>query len=111
MKVTTELKNLIKNEFAKKVAKVKAEIKLNWETAYKAELERLNYNETFNEIRKLECNQEELRKVFLLLSIKGFKHANFSLDIITPDAVSIICSYFVESLLKKVDKPKDIIKK
>jgi site-specific DNA-methyltransferase (adenine-specific) len=68
-------------------------------------------NETFNEIRKLECNQEELRKVFLLLSIKGFKHANFSLDIITPDAVSIICSYFVESLLKKVDKPKDIIQK
>lgn len=68
-------------------------------------------NETFNEIRKLECNQEELRKVFLLLSIKGFKHANFSLDIITPDAVSIICSYFVESLLKKVDKPQDIIRK
>lgn len=68
-------------------------------------------NATFDEIRKLECNQEELRKVFLLLSIKGFKHANFSLDIITPDAVSIICSYFVESLLKKVDKPKDIVKK
>ena len=53
MKVTTELKNLIKNEFAKKVAKVKSEIKLNRETAYKAELEKLKYNETFNEIKSL----------------------------------------------------------
>ena len=32
MKVTTELKNLIKAEFANKRAKVKAEIKLNRET-------------------------------------------------------------------------------
>lgn len=53
MKVTTELKNLIKNEFANKVAKVKAEIKLNRESAYKAELEKLRYNETFNEIKSL----------------------------------------------------------
>ena len=53
MKVTTELKNLIKNEFANKVAKVKAEIKLNRESAYKAEIEKLRYNETFNEIKSL----------------------------------------------------------
>ena len=53
MKVTTELKNLIKTEFANKRAKVKAEIKLNRETVYKAELEKLNYNETFNEIKSL----------------------------------------------------------
>lgn len=53
MKVTTELKNLIKNEFANKVAKVKAEIKLNRESAYKAELEKLRYNETFDEIKSL----------------------------------------------------------
>lgn len=53
MKVTTELKNLIKNEFANKVAKLKAEIKLNRESAYKAELEKLRYNETFNEIKSL----------------------------------------------------------
>lgn len=72
-------------------------------------LEKLNT--VFEEIDKIECNSEELRKVFLLLSIKGFKHANFSLDIITPDAVSLICSYLVESLLKKVDKPKDTVKK
>ena len=53
MKVTTELKNLIKTEFANKRAKVKAEIKLNRETVYKAELEKLNYNKTFNEIKSL----------------------------------------------------------
>lgn len=72
-------------------------------------LEKLN--EVFEQLDKLDLNEEELRKVFLLLSIKGFKHANFSLDIITPDAVSIICCYLIESLLKKVDKPNDIIKK
>lgn len=68
-------------------------------------------NEVFKQLDQLDLNEEELRKVFLLLSIKGFKHANFSLDIITPDAVSMICCYFIQSLLKKVDKPKDIIKK
>lgn len=72
-------------------------------------LEKLN--EVFGQLEKIDMNEEELRKVFLLLSIKGFKHANFSLDIITPDAVSIICCYLIESLLKKVDKPKDILKK
>ncbi len=72
-------------------------------------LEKLN--EVFVQLDKLELNKEELRKVFLLLSIKGFKHANFSLDIITPDAVSIICCYLIESLLKNVDKPQDIIRK
>lgn len=72
-------------------------------------LEKLN--SVFNEIDKTELNSEELRKVFLLLSIKGFKHANFSLDIITPDAVSLIVCYLVDSLLKTIDKPQDIIRK
>ncbi len=69
------------------------------------------FDSVFGEIDKLDLSQEELRKVFLLLSIKGFKHANFSLDIITPDAVSLIVCHLVDSLLKKLDKPKDIVKK
>ena len=69
------------------------------------------FNSVFAEIDKLDLSIEELRKVFLLLSIKGFKHANFSLDIITPDAVSLIVNYLVESLLKTVEKPQDIIRK
>ena len=72
-------------------------------------LEKLN--SVFSEIGKLDLSIEELRKVFLLLSIKGFKQANFSLDIITPDAVSLIVNYLVDSLLKTVDKPKDIVRK
>ncbi len=68
-------------------------------------------NAVFDELNKVDLNNEELRKVFLLLAIKGFKHANFSLDIITPDAVGIICASLVESLLKKCPKPKNIIKK
>ncbi|MBQ8292201.1 MAG: hypothetical protein IJX78_00175 [Bacilli bacterium] len=72
-------------------------------------LEKLN--EVFSELDKTNLNIEELRKVFLLLSIKGFKHANFSLDIITPDAVSIICASLVDTLLKRLEKPKDIKRK
>ncbi len=72
-------------------------------------LEKLN--SVFKEIDKLDLSVEELRKVFLLLSIKGFKHANFSLDIITPDAVALIVCYLVDSLLKTLEKPKDIVKK
>lgn len=68
-------------------------------------------NSVFKEIDKLDLSVEELRKVFLLLSIKGFKHANFSLDIITPDAVALIVCYLVDSLLKTLEKPKDIVKK
>lgn len=65
----------------------------------------------FDSLDKLDLTSEELRKAFLLLSIKGFKHANFSLDIITPDAVALIVGYLVESLLKKIDKPQDVIRK
>lgn len=53
MKVTTELKNLIKSEFAKKRKDVETEIKLKREEGYKTELEKMRYNETFNEIKKL----------------------------------------------------------
>lgn len=53
MKVTTELKNLIKAEFAKKRKDVETEIKLKQKEKYKAELEKMRYNQTFNEIKKL----------------------------------------------------------
>lgn len=53
LKVTTELKNLIKAEFANKRKAVENEIKLKREENYKAELEKMKYNKTFNEIKKL----------------------------------------------------------
>lgn len=53
-----------------------------------------------------EVNSEEIRKAFLLLIIKGFKHANYSLDLITPDAVGMILVHLVESYLKKEQKIK-----
>ncbi len=65
----------------------------------------------FEEIDKTNLNLEELRKVFLLLAIKGFKHANFSLDLITPDAIGVITAFLIESLLKKLPTPVDVKKK
>lgn len=53
MKVTTELKNLIKAEFTKKRNDVETEIKLKQQENYRAELEKMRYNKTFNEIKKL----------------------------------------------------------
>jgi hypothetical protein len=41
-------------------------------------------------------NSEEVRRAFLLLDIKGFKNVNFPLDLITPDAIAIICAELVK---------------
>ena len=43
-------------------------------------------------------NSEEIRKAMLLLNIKGFKHVNFSLDIITPDAVCMVIVHLVNAI-------------
>ena len=53
MKVTTELKNLIKTEFANKRKAIETEINLKRKENYKAELEKMRYDKTFNEIKKL----------------------------------------------------------
>lgn len=49
-------------------------------------------------------NSEEVRRAFLLLDIKGFKNVNFSLDIITPDAIALIMSELVSFCLKADQK-------
>lgn len=41
-------------------------------------------------------NSEEVRRAFLLLDIKGFKNVNFPLDLITPDAISIIITELIK---------------
>ena len=53
MKVTTELKNLIKTEFANKRKAIETEIELKRKEGYKAELEKMKYDKTFNEIKRL----------------------------------------------------------
>lgn len=46
-------------------------------------------------------NSEEVRRAFLLLDIKGFKNVNFPLDLITPDAIAIICAELVKYATSK----------
>ncbi len=68
-----------------------------------------DYEKTLNEhLQKVDewflnnqVNTEEIRKAFLLLIIKGFKHAGYSLDLITPDAVGMIIVHLVDSYVKK----------
>lgn len=45
-------------------------------------------------------NQEQIRKALLLLDIKAFKNLNFPLDIITPDAIGIIISNFINNIFE-----------
>lgn len=75
-----------------------------------------DYEETLNSHLKRiddwfethEVNSEEIRKAFLLLVIKGFKHANYSLDLITPDAVGMILVHLIDSYLKNKKEIKII---
>lgn len=49
-----------------------------------------------------EClNFEEVRQALLLLDIKGFKNCNFDLDMITPDAIGMICAYILPTIIKQ----------
>lgn len=49
-------------------------------------------------------NSEEIRRALLLLNIKGFKHSNYSLDLITPDAVGMILVHLVNAYFNPTDK-------
>lgn len=99
MKVTTELKNLIKAEFANKRAKVKAKIKLDRENAYKAELEKLSCNETFIEIKKL---MEKLYSEYAVDYLEGGKRWEKT----TPKDVVYMTNKFSEF---KNLKPSDLL--
>lgn len=55
--------------------------------------------DTFRNLtEKYEINSEEIRRALLLLDIKAFKSVNFPLDIITPDAIGIIITNFVNAM-------------
>lgn len=59
----------------------------------------------YEEISKLEINNEEVRQAMELLIIKGAKHVNMSLDLMTPDYINYIFGYLVNSYFKnKKDK-------
>lgn len=58
-------------------------------------------NEWFN---NHEVNSEEIRKALLLLDIKGFKQVNFSLDLITPDAVGMILVHLVSAYCEQFEQ-------
>lgn len=49
-------------------------------------------------------NSEEIRKALLLLDIKGFKQVNFSLDLITPDAVGMLLVHIIDAYCKGYSK-------
>ena len=67
------------------------------ETFEKQIYEKLDELNTYIEENGL--NREELRRALFFIDIKAFKNLNFSLDIITPDAVSIIVSHIVSYLI------------
>ena len=49
-------------------------------------------------------NSEEIRRALLLLNIKGFKQSNYSLDIITPDAVGMVLVHLVNAYFNEGEK-------
>ena len=51
-----------------------------------------------NHIEENGLNAEEVRRALLLLDIKGFKNINFSLDLITPDAIAMVCAHLVSAM-------------
>lgn len=52
------------------------------------------------EIRTKNYFFEEKRKALLLLEIKGLKHLNYPLDVITPDTICVIIASLVQSLIE-----------
>ena len=70
------------------------ELKVDEEKVEKQIIEKLDDLKDY--LEKTGVNSEEVRRAFLLLDIKGFKNVNFSLDLITPDAIAIIISELVK---------------
>lgn len=57
-----------------------------------------------NFLEESSVTNEEVRRAFLLLDIKGFKNVNFPLDFITPDAISLILARLVNFCCSEKDK-------
>ncbi len=69
------------------------------EKIYSSNLEELE--EAINKIAEIEFNKEEIRKAFQYACLRGFKHANLSNEMITPDTIGIFVNYLIKKLYTK----------
>ena len=69
------------------------------EKVYSSNLEELE--EAINKIAEIEFNKEEIRKAFQYACLRGFKHANLSNEMITPDTIGIFVNYLIKKLYAK----------
>ena len=56
--------------------------------------------EKYNVLTSLTITNEEVRQAMQLLIIKAMKHINMNLEIMTPDYVSFIIGYIIDSYFK-----------
>lgn len=56
-----------------------------------------------HQISEIDFHKEEIRKAFQYAVLKGFKHANISNQMITPDTLGIFINYLMEKLYLKKD--------
>ena len=61
-----------------------------------------------NQISSQDFLNEEVRLAVELILIKGYKHRNLLLDFLTPDGVSYIFSFIVNSIINNDPKYKDL---
>lgn len=61
-----------------------------------------------NQISSQDFLNEEVRLAVELVLIKGYKHRNLLLDFLTPDGVSYIFSFIVNSIISNDSKYKDL---
>lgn len=61
-----------------------------------------------NQISSQDFLNEEVRLAVELVLIKGYKHRNLLLDFLTPDGVSYIFSFIVNSIINNDQKYKDL---
>lgn len=62
------------------------------------------FNSIINEIKSKHFYFEERRRALLLLEIKGLKHLNYPLDIITPDTIGVLAGSLVDALTDGKEK-------
>lgn len=55
------------------------------------------------EIEEIEFHKEEIRKAFQFACLKGFKHANVSNQMITPETIGIFFEYLISKLYQKTN--------
>ena len=66
-------------------------------------------NQIYNKIYDLQLLNEEIRLGITLLLIKGLKHKNAPLDIVTPDTIGYLYTFIIDLLIGKKEGKKVII--